>query len=437
MRAALLSIPALFLAAACSSTVDPPALPAVDNACAGPCPQTNIKHVVVVIQENHTFDNHFGRYCTAPAGSNPACNDGPGCCEAAPDKDPSGVTPRDLTDLEMQFYDPDHSSACETKEINGGAMDRFATESCGGPKTVAVASAKLVQPYWDLAAKGALADRYFQPLIGQSSANDMYFARAAFVFEDNSAGPKGAMGLACTLSGGSQQEFTDKTIGDLLAEKAVPWNFYIGGYTAMATAQKDGLCPNYPDDCEGRINFYPCTYDASDIPFAYYPSTRDNPAYFRDLDRLDQDLVQGKLPAVSFVKALGYKTEHPGLKDKLSDGVAFVNGLVQKVLSSRYRESTLVLVTYDEGGGYWDHVKPPPDSKADGKSYGTRVPMIAVGPFVKQNFVSHVTMEHSSVVKFVEWNFLGATGQLKTRDAEVNNLGSLLDPKKTGTPVPE
>ncbi|HEX7604744.1 MAG TPA: alkaline phosphatase family protein, partial [Polyangiaceae bacterium] len=93
MRAGILSVPALFLAAACSSTVDSPALPAVDNACAGPCPQTNIKHVVVVIQENHTFDNHFGRYCTAPPGSNPTCNDGPGCCEAAPDKDPSGVTP--------------------------------------------------------------------------------------------------------------------------------------------------------------------------------------------------------------------------------------------------------------------------------------------------------------------------------------------------------
>jgi phospholipase C len=64
------------------------------------------------------------------------------------------------------------------------------------------------------------------------------------------------------------------------------------------------------------------------------------------------------------------------------------------------------------------------------------VPLLAIGPFAKKGAVSHVTMEHSSIVKFIEWNWLGATGQLGARDAVVNDIGSLLDPAATGTPVP-
>jgi phospholipase C len=110
---------------------------------------------------------------------------------------------------------------------------------------------------------------------------------------------------------------------------------------------------------------------------------------------------------------------------------------VGRIEASAYAANTLVLVTYDEGGGYYDHVAPPPASTVDGKPYGTRVPLFAVGPFARKNFVSHVTMEHSSIVKFIEWNWLGKTGQLGTRDAAVNNLGSLLDPAKTSVAVPE
>jgi phospholipase C len=94
-------------------------------------------------------------------------------------------------------------------------------------------------------------------------------------------------------------------------------------------------------------------------------------------------------------------------------------------------------LTYDEGGGFYDHVAPPAASQADGKPYGTRVPTLAIGPFAKKNAISHVQMEHSSIVKFIEWNWLGGTGQLGTRDKEANNIGSLLDPAATGTAVPE
>ena len=71
---------------------------------------SNIKHVVIIVQENHSFDDHFGQYCTAASGSNPTCNDGPACCESIPATDPSGATPVNLDDAAMSAYDPSHLS---------------------------------------------------------------------------------------------------------------------------------------------------------------------------------------------------------------------------------------------------------------------------------------------------------------------------------------
>ncbi len=439
MRAVLLS-GVLAVLASCSSQTN--TLPPVDETCAGPCPGSNIKHVVIVIQENHTFDNYFGHYCSAAAGSNPSCNDGPACCEAAPATDASGHAPIVLDDNTQAFHDPDHTAACETYEMHGGAMDRYAVSTgkplstaCGSAENVAVAEGVTVQAYWDMAKTGAIADRYFQPEIGQSSANDMYFARASHVFDDNAFEPKGAFGTPCSLQSPDAAEFTDLTLGDLLTQKGVPWAFYVEGYDAQATAQRAGHCAERTDACPGNVNFSPCTFEPGDVPIEYFPSTRDNPIVMRDFSTLEGDIKNGKLPAVVFVKALGYHSEHPVARTRITDGVTFVTTIAHEIATSRYRSSTLFLLTYDEGGGYWDHVTPP--ASVDARGYGTRVLTLASGPFAKKNYVSHVVMDHSSMVKFLEWNFLGSSGQLKTRDMAVNGIGSLIDARAAGVSVPE
>ena len=110
---------------------------------------------------------------------------------------------------------------------------------------------------------------------------------------------------------------------------------------------------------------------------------------------------------------------------------------MQAIQASCYKDNTLILVTWDEGGGFFDHIAPPPTSAVDSQPYGTRVPLLAIGRFARKGAVSHVQMEHSSLVKFLEWNYLGGkTGQLGARDAEVNNIGSLLDPAQVGATVP-
>jgi phospholipase C len=400
------------------------------DAAGDAAPSPKIAHLVVVVQENHTFDSYFGRWCTAAPGSNPTCTQGPSCCEAGPAKDPgSPATPIALDDAQNAARDPNHTQACEQSEIDGGKMDAFATAACGAPQNIAYADAATAQPYWTLAQQGALADHYFQPTIGQSSSNDMYFARARFVFEDNAYEPQGAIGAACSLGGSSTIQYSDTTIADLLEKAGVGWAFYSEGYDAMKLGEADGGCPlSGPPDCAFGGGTYDCGYDPGDNPFAYYKSTVDDPAHFKDYGDLAKDLSGGTLPAVSFVKPLEYKSEHPGYGNTISAGVAFVQATLQAIQGSPYAASTLVLFTYDEGGGFFDHVAPPPTSTVDGQPYGTRVPMIAIGPFARAGTLSHVVMEHSSVVKFIESNWLGQTGQLGGRDAVVANIGSLLDP---------
>jgi len=400
-----------------------------------------VPHVIVVIQENHTFDTYFGRWCTAAPGSNPTCTAGPSCCEGAPLMEPSGASPITLDDSANANYDPNHLQACEVAEIDGGQMDKFVTntdpgapQSCADPRNFAIATDAVSGAYHDLATKYAVADRYFQPIAGQSSSNDMYFAVAKEVFIDNAAEPD-VTGAQCAFNM-NKQSFTGTTIADLLGQAGKKVTWYAEGFAKMVAAGAG--CPNVPADCGAKLPIWPCVYDPSDVPFLYYSQHAEDTAFMADYDDLGKALAGGTLPDVSFVKAIGYKTEHPGSSTNISDGVTFVTDLVDAVQKSCYKDSTLILITWDEGGGFYDHVAPPPDSAVDNQPYGTRVPLLAVGRYAKTGTVSHVTMEHSSIVKFLEWNYLDAkTGQLGTRDAVVNNIGSLLDPAAVGATIPD
>jgi phospholipase C len=253
---------------------------------------TNIKHVVVIVQENHTFDSYFGRWCTATVGSNPTCTTGPSCCEAAPTTDPSGASPLVLDDVENATWDPNHSQVAELEEMHGGAMDRYVTGTgFSNAKNFAIATT-IVQPYHDWAAQYALADRYFQPLVGESTANDMYFAVAKYVFTDNAFQPN-TNGHGCTLPPTPTTSYTGQTtIADVLLGHGHSFAFYIEGYARMLAAL---LCPSAPSDCPANIPAIPCDYSPGDVPFQFYTQFADNPLYMKDLDALAADVAASKL----------------------------------------------------------------------------------------------------------------------------------------------
>ncbi len=422
------------------------------------CQGTKIQHVVLIVQENHSFDSYFGRYCTAPAGSNPTCTEGPACCERAPDTEPHGASPLVLDDVTNFASDRNHKQECELQQINGGKMDGFVTGSTGadtcfgsGPncsdaKNWAIAGAGAVGAYWALAGTNALADRYFQPIAGGTSANNMYFASAHFEFIDNAqvpdtiGTPVGCLQGVCA-SGTKVTYKGDLTIADLLLDAGKTFSIYADGYANAKAAAP--ACESVPADCPYNKVTHPvaaeaCKFDASDIPFLYYERFSGG-SNTKDYAELKTDIDAGKLPSFAYVKAREFRNEHPNVST-ITDGVKFVTDTIQLVSGSGYADSTLILLTWDEGGGFFDHVAPPPSIENDGAGvpvpYGTRIPMIAIGPFARKGSVSHVTMTHASVVRFLEFNFLGAMGQLGNNDAKVHNLGSLLDPSKTGILIP-
>jgi phospholipase C len=432
------------------------------HCAGGRCQASKIQHVVLIVEENHTFDAYFGRYCQAPSGSNPTCSKGPSCCERAPDTEPKGATPGVLDDNSNFANDRDHLLACEVQQIDQGAMDGYVTGSsgtmscgslpggadCSSTNNWVLADQTTLGPYWSLADNGALADRYFQPLVGASSSNDMYFAVAHFEFVDNASVPN-VIGKGCAdwtgmcLDGTGVTYSGETTIADLLVKAGFTFAVYADGYGDAKAAAPN--CPAAGSDCpyssclEHPIACNACVYDPSDIPFVYYAQFADTPN-IKDYAELAQDISAGALPSFSFVKAREFRNEHPNVST-ISDGVAFVTSTIQLIESSPFADSTLVLLTWDEGGGFFDHVPPPPgvdvDDSGNTVPYGTRVPFLALGPFARAGVVSHVQMEHSSVVRFLEYNFLGPVGQLGRNDAKVNNLGSLLDPGKTGITIPE
>jgi phospholipase C len=405
--------------------------PAATAAASATSARTSIRHVVVIVQENHSFDSYFAAYCAQQH-----------TCNLAPVTNPyAPLQPVPLTDANTAAYDPNHFQACENVEIDGGAMDGYATSHpaqtvstgypCGSPANVTQAAYGPTSPvstYQSWAAGTAsLADNYFQPLVGASSSNDMYLWTSKYVFTDNSAEPK-AVGSQCPTARATTS-YSQPNLGSLLSAHHVSWAWYAQGYSAMRTANSAGGCALPPADCPSHVPNYPCVFDPSDIPAEYFPDQVDQPAHMRDYSQLGTDVAAHQLPTVSFVKGLGYHSEHPGYGDTLSQGVQFVSNTVAEI--TRNVPDALVLLTWDESGGYFDHVAPPTGTAAtavDGQPYGPRVPLLALGAGAATGTVSHVQLEHSSIVKFIEWNFLGATGQLGGRDAVVRNLGSMLKP---------
>jgi phospholipase C len=305
-------------------------------------------------------------------------------------------------------------------------MDRFVTGcSCSSPFNFAIADNTSAKNYYSWASSYAIADNFFQSAIGASSENDMYFATGKFLFLDNEAVPQNSNlnGARCYTHG--FRSYSSTTIADLLNYCSIDWTFYAEGYDQNPT----------------RTQCYPYYYDASDDAFTYFPSLINSSEVwsrnFRDYKSLYSDITNGTLPAVSYVKGLGIHSEHPGIST-ITAGETISQNISDAITASNtYRANTVIFIFPDESGGYYDHVSPPVRSTFDNQSYGSRIPFIAVGDQVKRNYVSHVQMEMSSLIKFIEWNWLnGEPGQLGTRDALVNNIGDLFDNQKTGVNIP-
>jgi phospholipase C len=219
---------------------------------------------------------------------------------------------------------------------------------------------------------------------------------------------------------------TARTIGDTLSAKGVSWAWYAGAWNA---ALADGM---QPPDAKRTVIYQreapSPNFQAHHQPFNYFarfaPGTVDRAQHLKDGDNFITDMAAGRLPAVAFYKPAGRDNQHPSYTDILT-GDTHIASILEKLRASPQWADMLVVVTYDENGGYWDHV-PPPTGPGWGDRWGpgSRVPTLLIGTHVKQGYVDSTPYDTTSILKFITKRF--ALEPLEGVRANVGDLTAAL-----------
>src|SRR5947209_11235032 len=336
---------------------------------------TPIEHVVVIMKENHAFDNYFGTYPGADGvPENVTLSDGQG----------GVIAPHPLN--ATWSWDLPHSREAMLQSYDGGKNDGFAiAANVVFPGLGAVAMGyydrRQLSGYWSLAENYTLADRYFQSIFGPTIPNRLF----------SFAGQSGNL----TTNLIDQSGLDVPTIFDQLEAGGVSWKYY---------ASKGSGYPPLPEE-------FPHIRESYQMASKIVP-----------LDNLFSDVVLGNLPQVAYVdpEADLAISEHP--PGDVVAGAAWTIRTIRAIQASPAWPSTAILLTWDESGGFYDHVPPP---QVDESGYGFRVPMIVISPLAKRGWIDHDVMDHTSILKFIADNW--RLPALTAREARANNMHSAFD----------
>jgi phospholipase C len=422
-------------------------------------PFDRINHFVVIYQENWSFDSLYGHFPGAnglaaagaavrqvdQAGQPYATLPQPIDTNATPNApDPRFPAALPVAPFDISQYvppterhgDPLHRYYQEQYQIDGGQMDAFVAWTTVGGLTMGYYDATGM-PEGQLARQYTIADDFFHAAFGGSFLNAFWLVCACtpvfpnapadvvaqldgngvmtkdgFVTPDgyvvNTAYTVNTPHPALTNPAQLVPNQTRPTIGDRLSARGISWAWYAGGWNDAVAGHPDLL------------------FQFHHHPFAYFANYADGTAakalHLKDEADFLQALRGGTLPAVSFVKPVGENNEHPGYATLLR-GQQHVADLVDAVRQSPYWADTAIIVTYDENGGFWDHVAPP---AGDRWGPGTRVPAIVISPVAKKGFVDHTQYDTTSILKTIETRW--GLAPLGARDAAVNDLRNAFEP---------
>jgi phospholipase C len=411
-----------------------------EGGCFGgdcPPPTTPIRHVIVIVKENHTFDNYFGSFPGAEGTVTPAGNicpsaQGPGLCAEAPD------APK---------HDLCHGHDCGLIDWDNGKMDGWSqpgASDTGDNLAYAQYFEQDIPNYWAYARHFALADHFFAGMIGPSLPGHMFTVAAQAgwatgnpptdlpftVINGMFYGPHPYWGcdewpsdtLPVLLNGTQATRifpcFTIPSVPDVLPA-GVDWKFYGTNF--------DNLFPDIwsPFDAIGPIRNVPAQW-----------------AHIVNATQFTADIQNHALPAVTWLVDQDQDSEHPdvtvsGLGLPLGgvcSGENWTVGYVNQLMQSDYWKDTAILITMDDFGGWYDHVPPPWQygGTADAPyGLGFRLPLIVVSPYAKPGFIFKEVAEQASIARFIERVF-GATTTLHAidpaaQDADANDLFAAFD----------
>jgi len=502
---------------------------------------TPIKHIVVIYQENVSFDHYFGTYpfsenhpgeITFHAKANtPTVNnlESAGLLHNNTNLDASGnrANPFRIPPSIPVTCDNDHDYNDEQFAFHGGLMDRFVTpltslgesgtvscvDSVLGPNTaMGYYDGNTLTAFWNYAQHFAMSDNSYSTTFGPSSPGAINlisgntFAATLSPLKANgkpasagdqvagfAADPSVTVGALigdarphlddCVqttpgLAGANQVTMSGKNVGDLLNAKGITWGWFQGGFAPTGTKNGLAVCGQHHSGLAGDD----ATTQSSDgdyiphhQPFQYFPSTV-NPHHTRpsdsaligtsadgtnhqyDIVDFNTSLSEGRLPAVTYIKAPAYQDGHAGYSDPI-DEQFFVVNVINSIMRSSFWRSTAIIIAYDDSDGWYDHQMSPivnqSNSTGDDQlltsgvttgtcgtpipidnmgtiqngrcGYGPRQPLLVISPFAKRNFVDHGISDQSSILQLIEDNWgLGRIGG-GSADAIAGTLLNMFD----------
>jgi phospholipase C len=417
VAAALLAV----LASGCAGSSVPQSANAVPASVSASRSQSGgrIRHVVIVIQENRSFDNLFATF--------------PGADGAASGVLHTGVTVALRKAPLIELVDVYHTYADYLRSYDGGRMDGFDETNFAGLNKPAGAypyqyvDPAQIRPYWTLAKRYALADHLFmtqgsdsftahQDLIAGGTQIDAQHSLidAPTALPWGCDAPQGTVTSLVTYANqvlpgaGPFPCLTYRTLRDLLDARRLTWKYY----TPFLDAGGEG-------------------WSAFDAIRAVRKSDEWKTNVSSPNTRIFRDIAAGTLPNVSWVVPEQNYSDHPGVA--VDDGPSWVAQIVNAVGESPAWNSTAIVVLWDDWGGFYDHV-PPPQLGYGG--LGFRVPMIVVSPYARRGYVSHTRYEFGSVLVFVEDVFgLGRLGTTDRRAASIRDMFDFSKPPAAFVPV--
>jgi phospholipase C len=460
---------------ACGDSSDQTTEPTRDNTSAGPTAAAGdlhkIQHVVVIMQENRSFDSYFGTY---PGADGLPRTDSGQFAVCVPDPRTAGCD-NPYHDSELVNGGASHNAADAAADIDGGKMDGFVATAeshdrgCGPNNTTGVCDpstlpdvmgyhdAREIPNYWTYAQQFVLQDHMFEPDASWSLPAHLFTVSGWSArcvrkdvpsscqndndlgdftgFDTPMVGQGGGLSIppalrrclgrqGVRLDGTGQPNPSDPALQKalqqclnfawtdltyLLYENNVSWSYYVAEGAQPDCADDAAECPPVAQRAATPGIWNPLPY----FDTVKQDGQLDN---VQDVSNFYEAAKDGTLPAVSWVVPNKQESEHAPAS--ISDGQAYVTGLVNAVMQGSNWENTAIFLTWDDWGGFYDHVEPP---KVDENGYGLRVPGLVISPYAKEGYIDHQTLSFDAYLKFIEDDFLG---------------GQRIDPKSDGRPDP-
>jgi phospholipase C len=383
-----------------------------------------IRHVIVIMQENRSFDEYFGTY----PGAAGIPRHGGAFTPCVPD--PNGGCQHPYHDPNDRNAGGPHDYDAYVTDLQGGKMNGFITavsqaKACVGnpdnpqcvqttqhPDVMGYHDAREIPNYWRYAKDFVLQDHMFESVASWSQPAHVFLVSAWLAHCSDpmvpmtcTGSPTQPRGADNDLSNVPDYGWTDLTY--LLYKHHVSWTYYLdqgfqpdcddGAMTCSPEPQKIGV----PEIWNPLPDFVTVHQDRQ-------------LGNIQDASRFFAAAKAGTLPSVSWVIPNQRDSEHPPAL--VSDGQAWVTSLVNAVMQSPQWSSSAIFLTWDDWGGFYDHVVPP---SVDQNGYGYRVPALVISPYAKEHFTDHQVLSFDSYLKFIEDDFLG---------------GQRIDPKTDGRP---